>query len=103
MDHIPVRRATQAWRRADLEPTPAERRALEEISRRGGLVVAYGARRRTVSSADGRPISRLGVIDIDAAIEVGWLTPDPGSPSLWPDLPAQKYFVDQRLTEEGRR
>lgn len=98
MDNTLESRAAQAWRRAGLGPTPGERLILGEIDRRGGLRITYVRGRRVASCADGTPISRLRPLDLDQAAELGWLVTDPLSPGLLPDVPPQKYTVNQRFS-----
>jgi hypothetical protein len=55
------KRAAQVrvWRRAETGPCPSERQALEDLARRGGLLVMYRAGKRQLGAADGTPLSPI--------------------------------------------
>ena len=90
------RRAWQAWRKRDLGPSPAECRILDAIRRSGSLIIAYRNGKPTASLANGMTL-RLDGFDMDLAVELGWLRPDPELPSLLPGAPAQRYFAIERV------
>ena len=96
------RHARQAWRKKDFGPSPAERRILDAIRRSGGLVVAYRNGKPTASLANGMSL-RLDGFDMDLAVELGWLWPDPKSPCLLPGAPAQRYFTVELVGGGDRR
>jgi hypothetical protein len=101
MDNTLERHARQAWRKRDLAPSPAERRILDTILRSDGVIVAYRNGKPTASLANGMSL-RLDRFDMELAVELGWLRPDPKSPSLLPGAPTQRYFAVELVGEDRR-
>jgi hypothetical protein len=89
------------WRKQDVGPDAAERRALRDIHRRGGINVPfYSLYTRRVWNADGTLHQIIGPLNLYMAICLGWLVPDPSSPPLLPGMRPQRYIVKAKYVGE---
>lgn len=87
----------QYWRAKDRGPTARELLILRRIGATGGLQLIFGRSGVRFALGDGMPVRDLDYRLFLKFESLSWITPDPQSPGLFPELPAQRYLVSPRF------